>query len=118
MGDELGCLPGEHEIAGRVATPAAHGFERRRAVECAVDLGGGELRGVVREPAALRQLVGIKRAAPAVIHPAGCADANFADTSFAAAGVAHALRAAGGNSSGSRIAADDGEDLAGDVARA
>src|ERR1051326_7964297 len=78
MGDELRGLPGEHEIFGRVVAPAAHRFERWRAVECAVDLGGRELRRVIFEPAPLRQLLGIKRPAPAVVHPAGRADADVA----------------------------------------
>src|SRR5262245_42859776 len=74
MGDELRRLEGEAEVLGRPIAPGLDRLERRGAIERAIDLGSRKPGGVPGEPVLLWQLLGIERAAPAVIGPTGCAD--------------------------------------------
>ena len=77
MRDVSRSLDGEHKIRGRVGGPF---FETGRAlerVEGAVDLDGAERFGGEIQFIFLRELGGIKDAAPGLVAPAGDADANF-----------------------------------------
>ena len=78
VGDELRRLPGEHKAARGLLAPAAHRFERGRAIKRAIDLGARELRCIPGEPALLRHVFGIERTAPAIISPSRSADENLA----------------------------------------
>src|SRR5882762_4756290 len=77
MGDELRRLPGEHEVVGGLLAPAFHRFGRGRAVEHAVKLGGGKLRGVKAQLILLLQAAWKEWPLPGIIMPSGSADPDL-----------------------------------------
>ena len=70
-------LPGEEESLRRGFPPARDGRLGGQPVEGSVDLGGREPPGVEVEPARLRQVLGIERAAPGLVDPARRTDPNL-----------------------------------------
>ena len=67
------------EPGRRLGAPHLCGLDGWQPVERVVQLDGVEQRGVVREPRALRDLLGVHDAAPVLVDPAGAADASRRD---------------------------------------
>ena len=82
-------LQGEHEVGRDFGRPFAKTLRLLRAVERAVDLDRGQLRGGVFEFLPLRQFVGIEHAAPRLIGPAADADADVAVAFHSGLPLAH-----------------------------
>jgi hypothetical protein len=74
MSDKLRGLPSKQEVLWCLIPPISHRFERRRAVERAVDLRSPKLGRVPGQPFLLRHFLWIERTAPAVIGPSRGAD--------------------------------------------
>src|SRR5580704_10057386 len=71
-------LEREHEIWRHLARPFAKRRRRLRAVERAVDLDRGQPLGGVGKLLRVRQILGIKHAAPRLERPAADTDADVA----------------------------------------
>ena len=85
---EAAGLHGEEESARR---PRGPGGERRfvgQAIEAVVDLDGVEDRGVVVEPALLRQVIRVEVAAPVLVLPSGATDPHRVQTRPSGSAVA------------------------------
>jgi hypothetical protein len=79
VGNEFRRLPGEHKVTRRIIAPCTYRFERGRAIERAVDLGGGEPACVVPKPMLPRHLFRIESATPSIVGPSGRSDPDVAD---------------------------------------
>ena len=77
---ELAELHRVHEARRRLGGPALDRSRGRQPVEGVVDLDGVEQLGVALEPASLRELGGIHRPAPVLVHPARAADPDVASS--------------------------------------
>jgi hypothetical protein len=93
VGDEAAALDGEDEVVGGGVMPRLEVRPALERVERAVDLDAGEAATGVLHLGALGQAVGVELAAPAVVAPAGYADAD------GAAGVGPGHDGSGGASS-------------------
>ena len=78
VGDEAGALDGEKEVFGSLAGPALEAGVVLEGVEGAVDLDGVEGVGGEPELETLLEFGRVKDAAPALVAPAGDADADAA----------------------------------------
>ncbi len=79
VGDEAGALDGEEEVFGSLAGPALEAGVVLEGVEGAVDLDGVEGVGGELELETLLEFGRVEDAAPALVAPAGDADADVAD---------------------------------------
>ena len=78
MGDVARALEREDKIVGCLRAPGGEALGALQAIECAVDLNGGEVPGGEGELAPAGEARGIESAAPRRIGPAGDADADAA----------------------------------------
>ena len=74
MSDEFGCLPSEDEFLAGLLLPTSDSILRGRAVEHSVKFGRFELARIVLKLPILGKAVGVKRAPPGIVAPAGCAN--------------------------------------------
>jgi len=72
--EEAAHLQSECEVRGRSLLPLLENGRFRQVIEGVVDLGGLKTLGEVLEPARLRELRGVERAAPVGVLPAGGPD--------------------------------------------
>jgi hypothetical protein len=82
VSDVAAGLDREAEVVGRFLDPPADRVLGRQPIEGVIDLDGVELRRVVAQPLALRELFRVKGPAPVLVDPARAADPYAFQSSF------------------------------------